>query len=80
MENDGTSILMKALFGIFLPSLLGLGEAVDVVLVLTVKWDNSWNVNSDFLLLNYWPVTLFCMCACMYVYRIWFLFIYVVFI
>jgi hypothetical protein len=41
VENDGTSILMKALFGIFLPSLLGLGEAVDVVLVLTVKWDNS---------------------------------------
>jgi hypothetical protein len=37
VETDGTSVLMKALFYIFLPSLLGLAEALDVVLVITVS-------------------------------------------
>jgi len=37
VETDGTSVLMKALFYIFLPSLQGLAEALDVVLVLTVS-------------------------------------------
>jgi hypothetical protein len=37
VENDGTSVLIKALFYIFLLSLLGLGEPVDVVLVHTVS-------------------------------------------
>jgi len=37
VETGGISVIMKALFYIFLPSLLGLAEALDVVLVFTVS-------------------------------------------
>jgi hypothetical protein len=37
VETDGTSVLKKALFYVLIPSLLGLDEALDVVLFLTVS-------------------------------------------
>jgi len=71
VETDGTSVLMKALFYIFLSSLLGLAEALDIVLVLTVSRTVAKMEPVIFfhylIILTCNCILYMCVCVCVYI-------------